>query len=125
MSNKMFLMIHSGIYALFAFVLFFLPEVLWPYYGVEIRDQYAYFLSQHNSIFLGGIAVMGMMLSGVEERSAMARQLFKGLMWTNLLGLIITLYAGIKGIFVGFGWSDPAFFALLALLNFWKVKANS
>ena len=113
MSNKMFLMIHSGIYALFAFVLFFLPEVLWPYYGVEIRDQYAYFLSQHNSIFLGGIAVMGMMLSGVEERSAMARQLFKGLMWTNLLGLIITLYAGIKGIFVGFGWSDPAFFARL------------
>jgi len=30
----------------------------------------------------------------------------------NILGVAITLYAGVTGVFVGFGWSDPAFFAI-------------
>lgn len=45
-------------------------------------------------------------------------------MWTNILGVLVTLYAAIIGVFVGFGWSDPMFFALLAVLSFFKVQEN-
>lgn len=54
MNNKTFLTLHGGIYTAFAIALFFLPHVMWPMYGVEINDQYAYFLSQHTSIFWAG-----------------------------------------------------------------------
>ena len=125
MNNKTFLTIHSTIYAAFALVLFFLPAQLWPMYGVEINDQYAYFLSQHNSIFLGGIAIITYLFRDIETNSLMAKKLFMGLGLTNMLGFIITLYACLNHIFVGFGWSDPAFFAVLSALNFWQFKHNS
>lgn len=102
-----------------------MPSVIWPLYGVKVNDQYAYFLSQHNSIFLGGIAVIGFLLRDIEPHSVPAQKLFLGLAWTNILGLIITLYACFNMIFVGFGWSDPAFFSLLALACYWRVKKNS
>ena len=35
-------------------------------YGVEINDKYAYFLSQHTSIFLGGIAAISWLLRDIE-----------------------------------------------------------
>ena len=125
MSSKTFLIIHSAIYASFTLALFSAPALVWPIYGLEVNDKYAFFLSQHNSIFLGGIAILGFLFRDIEAGSLMGKKLFLGLMWTNLLGLVITLYACLGGIFVGFGWSDPAFFALLSALCFWQLKKNS
>ncbi|WP_434529303.1 hypothetical protein [Vibrio sp. K4] len=123
MTNRTFLTVHGVIYTLFAFALFFVPAMMWPMYGVQINDQYALFLSQHTSIFLGGIAAVSLMLRDVESGNT-AKQLFKALLVTNLLGVVITTYAGITGVFVGFGWSDPAFFLLLSALTFlqWKKQ---
>ncbi|KIF48403.1 membrane protein [Vibrio owensii 47666-1] len=123
MTNRTFLTVHGVIYTLFAFALFFVPTMMWPMYGVQINDQYALFLSQHTSIFLGGIAAVSLMLRDVEPSNT-AKQLFKALLVTNLLGVVITAYAGITGVFVGFGWSDPAFFLLLSVLTFiqWKKQ---
>ncbi|CAH1565097.1 conserved membrane hypothetical protein [Vibrio owensii] len=123
MTNRTFLTVHGVIYTVFAFALFFVPTIMWPMYGVQINDQYALFLSQHTSIFLGGIAAVSLMLRDVESGNT-AKQLFKALLVTNLLGVVITTYAGITGVFVGFGWSDPAFFLLLSVLTFiqWKKQ---
>lgn len=116
MNNRIFFTIHGAIYTVFALALFFVPTIMWPMYGVEINDQYAYFLSQHTSIFLGGVAAVSLFLRNVEHAETI-KQLLKALLVTNLLGVVITGYAGLTGIFVGFGWSDPAFFALLSLLS--------
>ncbi|WP_104036188.1 hypothetical protein [Vibrio jasicida] len=124
MTNRTFLTVHGVIYMLFAFALFFVPTMMWPMYGVQINDQYALFLSQHTSIFLGGIAAVSLMLRDVEP-STTAKQLFKALLTTNFLGVVITAYAGITGVFVGFGWSDPAFFLLLSVLTFIQWKKQS
>ncbi|ELH4810221.1 TPA: hypothetical protein ACGUVV_003466 [Vibrio vulnificus] len=121
MSNKTFLTLHGGIYLMFALALFFVPDLMWPMYGVEINDQYAYFLSQHTSIFLGGIATICLMLREIES-DVVAKQLLIALVITNLLGVIITFYAGVKGIFIGFGWSDPAFFAMLSVMGYLQLK---
>ncbi len=64
------------IYATFAVALFFIPTVMWPMYGVQINDQYALFLSQHTSNFLGGIAAVSMMLREIESGKT-AKQLLK------------------------------------------------
>jgi len=117
MKHRTFLTLHGSIYTAFAIALFFLPTIMWPMYGVEINDQYAYFLSQHTSIFLGGVAAVSLLLRNIEHKETV-RQLLKALLVTNLLGVAITGYAGITGIFVGFGWSDPAFFALLTALTY-------
>lgn len=124
MTNRTFLTVHGVIYTLFAFALFFVPTMMWPMYGVQINDQYALFLSQHTSIFLGGIAAVSLMLRDVESGNT-AKQLFKALLVSNLLGVVITTYAGITGVFVGFGWSDPAFFLLLSVLTFLQWKKQS
>lgn len=124
MSNRIFLTIHSLIYAVFAIALFLLPAQLWPLYGVSVSDSNAYFLSQHNSIFLGGLAITSFLFRDTEAGSPTARKLLKGLIWANTLGLFITLYACITGIFTGFGWSDPIFFALLAGLSFQQLRKN-
>ncbi|QYK12177.1 hypothetical protein K0I63_15730 [Shewanella rhizosphaerae] len=116
MTNKVFLSLHGVIYGLFAIVLFFLPLQVWPLYGVQIQDQYAYFLSQHTSIFLGGIALVAWQLRELAQ-GEVAKKLILALLLTNLLGVAITTYAGVKGIFTGFGWSDPIFFAVMALLS--------
>ncbi|CAK6711655.1 TPA: hypothetical protein ACRZZI_002453 [Vibrio harveyi] len=121
MTNRTFLTVHGTIYTVFAFALFFVPTMMWPMYGVQINDQYALFLSQHTSIFLGGIAAVSLMLRDVESGNT-AKQLFKALLVTNVLGVAITTYAGITGVFVGFGWSDPAFFLLLSMLTFLQLK---
>lgn len=121
MNNRIFLTIHGAIYTVFALALFFVPTIMWPMYGVEINDQYAYFLSQHTSIFLGGVAAVSLFLRNVEHAETI-KQLLKALLVTNLLGAAITGYAGLTGIFVGFGWSDPAFFALLSLLSFRQLN---
>lgn len=124
MTNRTFLTVHGVIYTVFAFALFFVPTMMWPMYGVQINDQYALYLSQHTSIFLGGIAAVSLMLRDVEPSNT-AKQLFKALLVTNLLGVVITTYAGITGVFVGFGWSDPAFFLLLSALTFIQWKKQS
>ncbi|TOE68684.1 hypothetical protein CGJ44_04220 [Vibrio parahaemolyticus] len=124
MTNRTFLTVHGAIYTVFAFALFFVPTMMWPMYGVQINDQYALFLSQHTSIFLGGIAAVSLMLRDVESSNT-AKQLFKALLVTNLLGVVITTYAGITGVFVDFGWSDPAFFLLLSALTFIQWKKQS
>ncbi|MCG9739669.1 hypothetical protein L1D32_16010 [Shewanella insulae] len=116
MTNKVFLSLHGVIYGLFAIVLFFLLLQVWPLYGVKIQDQYAYFLSQHTSIFLGGIALVAWLLRELAQ-GEVAKKLILALLLTNLLGVVITTYAGVKGIFTGFGWSDPIFFAVMALLS--------
>ncbi|MCG9753223.1 hypothetical protein L1D54_22545 [Vibrio brasiliensis] len=121
MNNKLFFTIHGAIYTVFALALFFVPTIMWPMYGVEINDQYAYFLSQHTSIFLGGVAAVSLFLRNVEHAETI-KQLLKALLVTNILGVAITGYAGLTGIFVGFGWSDPAFFALLSLLSFRQLN---
>lgn len=122
-SSKGFLVLHGSIYIIFALALFFIPSLLWPMYGVEINDKYAYFLSQHTSIFLGGIGAICILLRKIAE-THLAKELFLALLITNLLGVIITLYAGIKGYFVGFGWSDPAFFLLLSVLSYLQLSKN-
>lgn len=124
MNNRTFLMIHSVVYALFAVGLFVIPGLLWPNYGLELNDKYAVFLSQHTSIFLGGIAIIGFLLKEVEQHSFVAKRLMLGLLLTNVLGVIITLYAAFTGIFTGFGWSDPIFFAFLSLLSFVQWNNN-
>lgn len=124
MTNRTFLTVHGVIYTVFAFALFFVPTMMWPMYGVQINDQYALFLSQHTSIFLGGISAVSLMLRDVEPSNT-AKQLFKALLVTNLLGVVITTYAGITGVFVGFGWSNPAFFLLLSALTFIQWKKQS
>lgn len=121
MKNKIFLTLHATIYLVFALALFFIPSQLWPMYGVEINDKYAYFLSQHTSIFLGGIAVISFMLKDIEA-GMIANKLLRALLITNLLGVVITVYAGVTGIFVGFGWSDPAFFSFLSLLTYLQLR---
>lgn len=121
MTNKTFFTLHGSIYTVFAFALFFIPSLMWPMYGVEINDQYAYFLSQHTSIFLGGMAAISLFVRDIQH-SQTVTQLLKALIVANGLGVIITGYAGITGIFVGFGWSDPAFFALLTLLSYRQLK---
>jgi len=123
MNNKTFLTLHGGIYFAFALVLFFLPMQVWPMYGVEINDKYAYFLSQHTSIFLGGLGAVSLLFRNIEDNEAV-RQIFKALIFTNLLGVIITIYAGLTGIFVGFGWSDPAFFMVLTVISYLQVKKS-
>ncbi|KHA62078.1 membrane protein [Vibrio variabilis] len=124
MTNRLFLTVHGSIYTVFAFALFFLPTLMWPMYGVEINGKYAYFLSQHTSIFLGGVAAASLFLRTIEHKETM-QQLLKALLVTNLLGVVITGYAGFTGIFVGFGWSDPAFFALLSLLSYRQLIKQS
>lgn len=124
MNNKTFLTVHGAIYTVFAFALFFVPSLMWPMYGVEINDQYAYFLSQHTSIFLGGVAAVSLMMRGIESGQAMT-QIIKALLVTNVLGVVITTYAGVTGIFVGFGWSDPAFFLLLSVITFLQLKKQA
>lgn len=121
MTNRTFLTFHGVIYTVFAFALFFVPTMMWPMYGVQINDQYALFLSQHTSIFLGGIAAISLMLRNIEPGNT-AKQLFKALLITNVLGVVITTYAGIIGVFVGLGWSDPAFFLLLSVFTFLQLK---
>ncbi|WP_206064574.1 hypothetical protein [Neptunomonas sp. XY-337] len=117
LSNKAFLTVHGVIYMIFALALFFLPSVFWPVYGVEINDKYALFLSQHTSIFLGGIGAITYLLRDIEPGKT-AKRLLAGVLITNLLGVAITLYAALIGIFVGFGWSDPIFFALLSVIGY-------
>ncbi len=121
MNNKTFLSLHGIIYAGFAIALFFLPTVMWPMYGVEINDKYAYFLSQHTSIFLGGIAAITWLLRDIESGIS-AKKLIQALFVTNMLGAIITLYAAFTGIFVGFGWSAPAFFSFLSILSIRQLQ---
>ncbi|WP_162047662.1 hypothetical protein [Vibrio taketomensis] len=123
MTNKTFLTLHGAIYTSFALALFFVPSFLWPMYGVEINDQYAYFLSQHTSIFLGSVAAISLFMRNIEAGVAMT-QLLKALLFGNLLGVVITTYAGLTGIFVGFGWSDPAFFTLLSVINAMQLRKN-
>ena len=122
MSNRTLISGHAVIYAIFAVALFFLPDVMWPMYGMEINDRYARFLSQHNSIFLFGVAVFAWLFRDVADHGATARKVLIGLLLTNIMGVVITLYACLKGVFAGFGWSDPAFFALLAALCFWQLR---
>ena len=125
MTNKTFLTVHGIVYAFFALALFFIPTILWPVYGVQLNDKYALFLSQHNSIFLGGIGIISFLFRDAEHNSDIARKILTGLMWTNILGVIITLYAAFTGIFTGLGWSDPMFFALLAVLSFVQFRKNN
>ncbi|MCW8834157.1 MAG: hypothetical protein OQK09_03300 [Colwellia sp.] len=119
MNNKVFLSTHAIIYTTFAIALFFMPHVLWPVYGVELNDQYAHFLSQHNSIFLGGIGAITWLLKDIEAGKT-AKKFVLALFITNILGAVITLYAALTGIFTGFGWSDPIFFSLLSLLSYFQ-----
>jgi len=121
MNNKTFLTTHGIIYVIFALVLFFIPAMIWPMYGIELNDKYAYFLSQHTSIFLGGIGAISLLLRDIES-GKIAKKLFLALLITNILGVVITLYAGVKGLFVGFGWSDPIFFMLLSILSYYQFK---
>ncbi|MDX1282695.1 hypothetical protein [Shewanella colwelliana] len=123
MTNKVFLTIPGVIYAVFAVVLFFLPQYVWPMYGVELNDQYAYFLSQHTSIFLGGLAAVTILLRDIAS-GEVAKKLMLALVIANGLGALITLYAGGIGIFSGFGWSDPLFFSVLSVLSLMQYKNN-
>ena len=121
MTYRIFISVHSVIYALFALALYFLPDQLWSMYGVDINDTSARFLSQHTSIFLGGVAIMGWVLRRLEE-NAIKRSVLTALAWTNLLGVGITLRACLDGTFVGMGWSDPAFFSVLVVLSVWLQR---
>ena len=121
MRSKTFFTLHTIIYASFALALFCIPQQLWPLYGVQIHDGYAQFLSQHTSIFLGGIAIITGLFRSVSDPYSIL-QLTKALFLTNLLGCTITSYALINGIFQGMGISDPIFFALLSAISLYQWK---
>ncbi|MCH4292899.1 hypothetical protein MJ923_01105 [Shewanella sp. 3B26] len=121
MNNKTFLSVHAIIYAVFAVALFVVPAQLWPIYGVQINDEYAYFLSQHTSIFLGGIAIISWLMRDTPQGKPLS-QLIKGLLFTNLIGVAITTFAGVTGIFTGMGWSDPIFFSVMSVLSWMQLK---
>ncbi|MCK5073517.1 MAG: hypothetical protein KAQ98_08840 [Bacteriovoracaceae bacterium] len=89
-----------------------------------MNDEYAIFLSQHATIFLCGIGFLSLLFRDVKDKSVYAKKLFMGLLLTNILGVVITLYACVDGIFYGLGWSDPAFFALMSVLSFVRLRAN-
>lgn len=125
MKFRSLLLTHSIIYMAFAIVLFCLPSSLWPLYGLEINDRYAYFLSQHNSIFLGGLAIIAWLFRDIEGNTPAAKKLTLGLLWSNILGVSVTLYACLSGVFVGFGWSDPIFFAFLSVLCLIRLKKSN
>lgn len=115
MTSRQLILVHSTIYAVFAAALLLFPDQMWPLYGLDITDDNARFLSQHNSIFLSGIAILGFLFSDLEDNSPTQRRLLVGLIGTNLVGVAITLYACFTGIFTGLGWSDPAFLLALRL----------
>ncbi|WP_417345897.1 hypothetical protein [Ferrimonas sp.] len=121
MTSKQFLTFHSTVYGFFALALLLIPLQLWPLYGLEIADGDALFLSQHNSIFLGGLAALTWLLRDLTQPDTLKRVL-TGILITNLFGVAITLYACVLGVFSGFGWSDPAFFTLLALMSLTQLK---
>jgi hypothetical protein len=125
MSIKTFLTIHSTVYFIFAFSLFFTPTLLWPLYGLEINDKYALFLSQHNSIFLAGIGIVAFMFREIEAKSQAIKKLLLSLALTNSIGFAITTYACFIGTFSSLGWSDPVFFALLTLACVWQLRSNA
>ncbi|OIN29041.1 hypothetical protein [Vibrio barjaei] len=124
MNFKLFLITHGLIYLLFAIVLFVIPSEIWPLYGVEINDKYSLFLSQHTSIFLGGISAICFLMRNTKDHQS-KRDLLKSLMITNALGVLITTYASITGIFVKLGWSDPIFFAVLTALAMVQLKMTT
>ncbi|WP_052593298.1 hypothetical protein [Aureispira sp. CCB-QB1] len=124
MSNKTFLTIHGMVYAIFGLGLFCIPNLLWPYYGLQLNDEYSVFLSQHTTIFLMGIATISFLFRDVEEKSVYAKKILTGLLWTNILGVVITLYAVYIGVFYGLGWSDPAFFSFFSILCFINLRRN-
>jgi len=124
MNNKTFLTIHGSIYVVFGLLLFLIPKLFWPMYGVQINDEYSVFLSQHTTIFLCGIGFISFLFKDVEKKSESAVKLFKGLLYTNVLGVAITLYACFDGVFYGLGWSDPAFFALMSIFSYVRLRAN-
>ena len=124
MKNKTFLTIHGTIYVIFGLLLFAIPKLFWPIYGVELNDDYSIFLSQHTTIFLSGIGIISILFRDIESKSIYARKLLLGLLMTNILGVLITLYACFDGIFYGLGWSDPAFFGFLSILSFVQLKSN-
>ena len=80
MSNKIFLTIHGVIYVIFGVLLFAIPKLFWPMYGVELNDEYAIFLSQHATIFLCGIVFISLLFRDVEDKSVYAKKLFMGLL---------------------------------------------
>lgn len=116
MNAKLLLTIHGVVYGLFAIVLFFIPDILWPLYGLQVNDEFARFLSQHNSIFLGGLAIIAILFRSLASNDQASRTLVQGFLFTNILGIVITLYAGAIGVFSEFGWSDPVFFLVLSIL---------
>lgn len=122
MSNRTYFILHAVIYAAFALFLFFTPQLIWPMYGVQINDRFALFLSQHNSIFLGGIAIWSWLVRDVDHGNPLVKSLICGLLATNLLGFVVTLYACFIGVFSDFGWSDPMFFAVLSLISLVQLK---
>ena len=121
MTSKQFLTFHSIVYGFFALALLLIPLQLWPLYGLEIADGDALFLSQHNSIFLGGLAALTWLLRDLTQPDTLKRVL-TGVLITNLFGVSITLYACVLGVFSGFGWSDPAFFTLLAVMSLMQLQ---
>ncbi|BDY05359.1 hypothetical protein [Ferrimonas sp. YFM] len=121
MTSKQFLTFHSIVYGFFALALLLIPLQLWPLYGLEIADGDALFLSQHNSIFLGGLAALTWLLRDLTQPDTLKRVL-TGILITNLFGVAITLYASVLGVFSGFGWSDPAFFTLLAVMSLMQLQ---
>jgi len=64
------------------------------------------------------------MLNEIPDKSELAKKLMLSLVLTNFVGVTITLYACIGGIFHGFGWSDPAFFASLTIMSFLQWQNN-
>ncbi|USD36194.1 MULTISPECIES: hypothetical protein [Ferrimonas] len=122
MSANRVLQLHSLIYGVFAVLLALIPAWLWPQYGLMIDDKYSVFLSQHNSIFLAGIAIIGWQFSRFEPGSSAVLTLLRSLIWTNLIGAAVTLYACLTGLFSGFGWSDPLFFIGVVLWLSWALK---
>lgn len=127
MNIKTFLIIHSAVYGLFAIGLFAVPELIMRLFGVEINDPFVLFLAQDASVFLAGIAVLGILFRDVGDGSDVARKIVTAFLIMAVLGFALTLHAVVTGILAGpIGWTDTCLFAVLAILGFLQLaKAGS
>ncbi|WP_034246258.1 hypothetical protein [Aquimarina atlantica] len=122
MNTKIFLTIHGLIYTLFGVGMFLFPNIFWETYGAKLKDKYTFFLVQHTTIFLGGSTIVISFYGDFKENSEKAKKILYDLLFTSIIGDIITSLAIFKSIFYDFSWIDLIFFLGICILTLIKLK---
>ncbi len=122
MKQSTFMTIQAVCFAFFAVALLFFPAQLWPMYGVAIPDTNAAFLSWHNTHFMFGLAFLCWASRKAELGSEAGRAILGAMLIVTVMGVLITGYSVVIGVFNTFGISDPVFYAVLAFGNAYFLK---